>query len=246
MANLNDIPKQPVNRNQPPQASSSARLKGVERNLQQLTNFVNGLVPAINQGLSTQFGNVFQQLNDMREILTVLVEEFGTEEVDARIQAKRKAHMEGQIAQAKASIERNLADGILVPVDSVVDEKTMIVGHEVNAAGENVSDPPWASLTLTHVPDEEIRKRFIGAKVGDKVETMNGVAFVVEAAYVVDEARAAELAAQQTKAAEEAAKAVAEAPSEPSEGIDDGVQHAASDDAPGEAPASGQDEDLPF
>lgn len=190
--------------------SASQKLRALEKQLKELQGFMGQLVNSVNQTLNQQVGPLLGRLNDVEEILSVLVEDYGAEEVNAAIAGRRAKKLEGDIATAKANIADGVAKGFLIPSE-VVTEKSLVVGFESDA-NDVPQNPPWASLLFAQLR-EDLKPTFVGAAVGTKVANGSGF-FNITEIYVVDEERARE-AATQPPAVESGLPEGAEAPTPP-------------------------------
>ncbi len=186
--------------------STSQRVKALEKQVRELQGFMGQLAQGVNQTLNDQLGPTVGRLGDLEEIVSVLVEDYGAQEVSDAIEARRQKKLAEDIAKAKDNITKGVEQGYLVPTDTVGD-KSLIVGFETNAEGVPVSALPWASILFNQLrPD--MKTGFLGAKVGTAVQNGTG-AFNITDVYNIDEAAAKKAAAAPaveapTPAAEEA------------------------------------------
>lgn len=190
--------------------NTAQRVKAMEKQLTDLRK----IGPAVFQKLSGDMNQmaqaISQRLNAIDEVLAVLVEEIGAEEVDSRIQARRLKARIADVERSKQAIADGLSKGLLTEASAVA-EDSLIVGFETDAGGAQ-QNPPFSSLPFAQL-QPSLKGKFLNAKVGDRVEIDDGGSFTVESIYTIDkdkiEAAAAAERAEALKAASETPPEVA-------------------------------------
>lgn len=188
--------------------NTAQRVKAMEKQLAD----VRKIGPAILQKLTGDMNQlaqaVSQRLNSIEEVLAVLVEEVGAEEVESRIQARRLKARIADVERSKQAIADGFSKGLLSEVPAVA-EDTLIVGFETDAGGAQ-QNPPFSSLPFAQL-QPSLKDKFLNAKVGDRIEIDDGGTFTIEALYKIEKDKIEAVAAAER---EEALKAAAETPPE--------------------------------
>ncbi len=162
---------------------------------------VNGSLGQLNRGLE-----------EYKEMLNAVIGILGPAQVQAEIEVNRKAALDKQVADTKASIASALAGGDIIAVDKA-SEKSFVAGVETKADGSAIA-PGWAFVPMQKI-EEEFRTQLVGQGVGFKVATKEGGFFelleiyeAVEKAPELPAAPEAPAAAPEAPAAEAAPAAV--------------------------------------
>jgi hypothetical protein len=188
--------------------NTAQRVKAMEK---QLTD-VRKMGPAILQKLSGDLNQlaqaVSQRLSSIDEVLAVLVEEIGAEEVESRIQARRLKARVADVERSKQAIANGLEKGLLTEAPAVA-EDSLIVGFETDSAGAQ-QNPPFSSLPFAQL-QPSLKEKFLNAKAGDRLEIDDGGTFTIEAVYKIEKDKIEAAAAAER---DEALKAAAEMPPE--------------------------------
>jgi hypothetical protein len=167
--------------------SNSQRTRALEKQVAELQGFMGQLVQGINGTLNEQVSPLNQRIADLEEVVSVLVEAQGAEEVAQAVTARAEARLDASIAKAQANIANGVEKGFLVASD-VVDAKSLITGVEVDSSGVPTSSRPWSSFPFNQIRPE-VQTGFLGAKVGDSVANANGF-FRISEIYSINEAAA--------------------------------------------------------
>jgi hypothetical protein len=165
-----------------PTPNTAQRVKALEKQLADVTK----VGPAVYQKLSTDFNQMVQaigqRLNAIDEVLAVLVEEIGAEEIDLRIEARRLKARLNEVENSKQAIADGVRNGFLTETP-VVGTDSLIVGFESDNQGVP-SNPPFSSLPFAQLPPH-LKERFANAKVGDQVQTDEGT-FTIESIFRIE------------------------------------------------------------
>jgi hypothetical protein len=188
--------------------NTAQRVKLLEKQLAE----VRKVGPAILQTVNNEYKNlshgIAQRLSRIDEVLTVLVEEIGVEEVNARIEARRlKAQME-EAERSKQAIAEGLQKGLL-EVAFQVAEDSLIVGFETNADGTQAS-PAFSSLPFAQL-QPHLKASFLNTKAGDVVGLPDGGTFTIDDIYKIQREKIEAAAAAER---EQTLKAMSEPPPE--------------------------------
>lgn len=187
-----------------PTPNTAQRVKALEKQLAE----VRKVGPAVYQKLSADFNQmaqaVSQRLNALDEVLAVLVEEIGAEEVDSRIQARRLKARLSEVDRSKQAIADGVEKGLLTEV-AAVGEDSLLVGFETDAQGV-VENPPFSSIPFAQL-QPHLKERFAGAKAGDRVE-IDGGTFTIDNIFRIEKEKIEAAAAAERDAALRAASEV--------------------------------------
>lgn len=160
--------------------STNNKVKGALERIEQLENDFPNLVEAMNSVLN----QMSAKTTAVEEILEAVVREIGSEKIADLIVTIRKEKMAAEVAQAKAAIEKALAEGSIEPAE-MVSERSLIVGKEVDKDGKQVG-PEQVQLPYFQVKPE-FQDKLLGQGVGYKMETSTGGTFEVLGIYNVVE-----------------------------------------------------------
>ncbi len=141
----------------------SEQVQGQGNSIKQVVNAINGAL-----------GSLTKDFEETREMLNAVIGILGPSQVQAEIETNRKAALDKQVADTKASIASALEAGDIAKADKA-SEKSFVAGVETKADG-TVIQPGWAFVPMTKI-EEEFRKQLVGQGVGFKVVTKEGGAF---------------------------------------------------------------------
>ncbi len=136
------------------------QLSGLSESLKQIVMAVNGSLGQLNRGLE-----------EYKEMLNAVIGILGPAQVQAEIEANRKAAIEKQVADTKASIASALEAGDIVRAEKA-SERSFVAGVETKADGTAIA-PGWAFVPMQKI-EEEFRVQLVGQGVGFKVATKEG------------------------------------------------------------------------
>lgn len=162
-------------------------------------------LPQILQTVQQGFGIVDQKVRTVEEIVNALVSIIGLDKVQETVDANRNAQLQKESDAEEQGLNLAKDKGMIAVADEISD-RSVIVGHEVDAEGK-VLPPGRAQLLFAQVK-EELRAELLGKKVGESIATPVGGQFIVDeiwdivakppadeaAAKAVDEALGADLA----------------------------------------------------
>lgn len=150
-------------------------------------------------GVERRFGQQNNLLTQLQKILQAVVELVGADEVQAVVDRLAQEEAEAITQQGIKLLEKGLEGGYVTPAE-VIDETSLLVGYEVDAAGEPVGTGRQQIPFTDISPD--IQAELKGKGVGAVVKTPTGGTFEVKEVYSVDneKARAVLTAAAQAAA----------------------------------------------
>lgn len=179
-------------------ASKSAldRLKDLEAKQSEIIERHNafvGQVEELAKGLENRFRSV-------SEVLAALVNLTGGEKVTEELNKVRETKRAADVAQAKAAMDEMVLNGTLKPVDAV-DDKTIIVCHEVSAEGKDSGRIQQFVSSM----QPEFQSMVLGKKAGDVIDTPANTKLYLDECYTMNvEAIAEEVAAANSEPVVEA------------------------------------------
>lgn len=133
--------------------------------------------------------------------------------------------VENNVAELKGRVDQLVANGALLPTTEAVDEKSFVVGREIDADGKVLN--PRLQFVLQSL-QEPLRLLIMGKKVGDTVEFQEGkLKFELQEAYTIAPPKPPE--APVVVSTEQAAEAAA---------AEQSSTDASNDSAPQSSPAS--------
>lgn len=156
--------------------SAVQRIDDLEKNLSSVQSAIPAILSQVNNALNQLQGMILEQ----REIIDVLVEELGVEEVAKRMQDKREEELQEQADRAKAQVEAAVKNGDFRAVTEV-SETSFVVGVERDLNGEVLKPGRLQLPAKDLIP--EVRDQVIGKPVGTKVEVKDKGTFEVVEAY---------------------------------------------------------------
>jgi hypothetical protein len=127
--------------------------------------------------------NMANQLEKMTEVVSAVVELVGRDQVGQTRQRLVKEHEEEVLKQKLESVEKQVAEGVLI-ASPVVTDASIVVFDEVTPSG-NQRTTCTAFFTL--VP--EFQALLLGKSVGEETVTPNGVVVKVTNVYCVTESK---------------------------------------------------------
>jgi len=182
--------------------TADQKFKALEQSIAELTGNFN----KFSQETQTTFSKMVEDFNAQLKLInnqvTILAEEIDLlgqtmGKVDRKVTASIKAGEQGKLSQNSVEqiiIEEDVKElvgklkflekqgAIVKKDDKITDERTFIVGKQVNQEGkETVPRLQFAIMTLS----EEVKKYFMNKKLGDKVQ-MEGENDVVEIMEIYD------------------------------------------------------------
>lgn len=187
-------------------AKNSLRAKG--RALAGQTEELKAQFAQLAEGADRILGQHERRLSAVEETILAVVQTVGLEAIQEAIAEQRKVNGEKRVADEKAMLDEAVADGYVVPVETV-DETSFVVGVELDKDG-NLLAYGAQQCAFLQLP-EPFKALLLGKKLGDVVETLTAGKFELTGVYRIDEVKRAEV----MKAKEEAAKAAASAPPAP-------------------------------
>lgn len=151
----------------PPKQGVRARERNALERLEQIERDLINVVGSIQKALD----ELNQRFSAVAEVLDATVATLGEETINQRIVDTRKERSDKQVADAKAALEKAVADGKLSPCESVND-KSYITGIERDKEGKPL-EPGYTQLNFAAVKPE-YQEKLRGQKVGAKLETEVG------------------------------------------------------------------------
>lgn len=149
---------------------------------------------------------------------------------DLNDQVLSRIMVENNVTELKNKVSQLIASGTLAPSENPVDEKTFIVGREVDQDGTVLN--PRLQFVLNSLK-EELREKIKGKKVGESVQFQEGkLNFEIQETYEIVVPKAPEAEAQ----AQEAAPASEAQPVAPA--AEQSSPDASNDSAPQSSPAT--------
>lgn len=177
-------------------ASMPTRLKQLEKEVTELRNQLVQFSNAVNNAFKEQVGGVAKRVEDLEEIVSVMVDDFGIEALEAGLEARRARKVAEGIQKAKDNIAAGLQQGYLVAATEISPD-SLIVGTETAPDGSVVAE--FASMLFRQMKPEA-QEGLLGKGVGTTYQAGPNV-FTVNEIYNVNVTAALEAA----KAAPEAA-----------------------------------------
>lgn len=157
-------------------------------------------IKALMQGMQQGFGLFDQKIRTLEEIIDVVVGLVGADKVAEAISARRAEQDQQESDNEKKGLEMAKAKDMIV-VGVEVNEKSIIVGHEVDSDGQTT--PPGRSQLLFNQVKADLKAGLLGKKVGEGIDTPVGGKFVIDELW--------DIVAKPSPAAQEAAVAAVEA-----------------------------------
>lgn len=105
----------------------------------------------------------------------------GADIIDEKMKEIRERKALAAVANAKAAIEKGLKEGEIVGNTGAITEKSIIVGHELNAEGKT-EFPGFVSLATQQLKPE-FKNQLIGKTAPVTIDTANGAKLAVTAVY---------------------------------------------------------------
>lgn len=182
------------------------RLTSLEKRVADVEQTISRVLMAVNQVIA----NLNKDVGDVAEKLEAVVSILGPDEVAQAVGELRAQALRDAAEKTKADIAKAVTEGKLLKAEAVTDEKSLIVGKEVQKDGTEV--PPGYSAVRFLQLKPEYRTKLTGKKVGDVIETENGGNFTILELYEVVPPPAPEAAPAAPAAAAPAQPAEAPAP----------------------------------
>lgn len=155
--------------------------KGAMERIDELEKLVPNLITAINEAVS----KLDARLNDLSEVVEVIGDKTGREEVVKLLGERREQRDRDNAAKAQEALQKAVEAGVAVAVETV-EEKSLLVGVEYDTEGKPV--PPARVQLMFNQIKPEVREKLLGKAPGTKVDTPSGGTFeVLEIFNIVDQ-----------------------------------------------------------
>jgi hypothetical protein len=198
------IAKEAINRS----SGALARTEALEKGQQQI-------MMAVRQ----TFGLVDAKLGELSLTQRALINLFGAEQIEAEVKRIQIEDIENKSTQEQVAFAAAVQEGKVVP-STVVGEKTVIIGSEVDENGERLHPVRVQLLYATTNP--EFQPQLLGKVVGDVIDTPLKTKFTINELYdIVVPVEGEALATSGAVATEQnAEEVIAPAPTSADENID--------------------------